>query len=67
MRIDLTDKHLKIMFCSIEQRWKECGKIPMTNKSMRHTLNVNADVNTTSVGGATQYYNINLRMLKIKG
>lgn len=34
---------------------------------MRHTLNVNAEVSTTSAGDATQQQNINLRMLKIKG
>jgi len=55
MRIDLTDKHMKIMFCSIEQRWKECGKIPITNLSMRHTMKVHADVTTTSVAGETQF------------
>lgn len=67
MRLDLTDKHLKIMFCSIEQRWKECGKIPITNTSMRNVLKVHAETSSLKVGDQTQYYNINLRMLKIKG
>ena len=67
MRFDLTDKHLKVMFCSIEQRWKECGKIPITNTSMRHLLKVHAEVDAQKVGDQTQYYNINLRMLRIKG
>lgn len=34
---------------------------------MRHLLKVHAEVDAQKVGDQTQYYNINLRMLRIKG